>query len=375
MKGIERQYFRECIEALCRARSALINLSCEEAISKSTYGKGDSLYLDAVPEVEIIKALCEDFDPYLPLITEEIGSSVKLKGTEDEVVYFSDPMDRSKVLADFLSKHNGKVGTIFSQESAVKDWENTNGGDVELSGPYGSITAIRHDYILFNVMINYISGKIYVASDAAVGRISMSDIFEDNEQNILKRTRDILSILQPIAFGDGKIEPKKVVTFCLGKKYEDNLIGSKIFGNLSIEQIHKDYLEYSNPGGPARILYLQSPLRCSFVVSNGEKIGEWLGWLAYVKYSPRKLRAYEISFDSTWLRDQILMAPGPAYSILVNDIQEDKGLPYVKVKLNMSKLKFLENPSRYRSTLLICPESNREIIMRMSVQKRVELRF
>lgn len=47
MKGIERQYLRECINALCNARSALLSRSCEEAISKtSSYGKGDTLSLD-----------------------------------------------------------------------------------------------------------------------------------------------------------------------------------------------------------------------------------------------------------------------------------------------------------------------------------------
>jgi hypothetical protein len=375
MQGIELQFMRECIEALCKARSALLSLSCSEAISKSNYGKGDSLCLDAAPEIAISRTLCDDFDRYLPLITEEIGSSIKLRGTEDEVVYFSDPMDRSKVLRTFLEKQNGKIKDIFEDKNIIDKWEAECGDKIELSGPYGSITAIRHDSILFNVMINYITGIIYIASDAGVGKLSMSDIFDENEQAIIKRTRDLLNTVESISFGGSLIESKKFIAFCSGKKYEDNLISAKIFANEGIEQIRKEYLKYDNPGGPARILYLKAPLNSGFILSNGEKIGEWLGWLAYVKYSPQKLRAYEISFDSTWTRDQILMAPGPAYSILVNNIEEDKGIPYVKVKLNMSKLKFLDNPSRYRSTILICPETNREIIMRMNMQRRIELRF
>ncbi len=363
MKGIEQKYLKESIKALCSARSALLSLSCEEAISKSTYGKGDSLYLDAAPETEIIKTLCEDFDPHLPLVTEEIGSSVKLRGTEDEIIFFSDPMDRSKVLAEFLSKHYGTVETIFKADKTVEEWESNYGGNVELSGPYGSITAIRHHHILFNVMINYISGMIYIASDAGVGKLSMSDVFENHEQTMLKRTEYLINNLQRISFGGDRIlntnEQKKLVTYCAGKKYEDNLISSEIFGSKTIEQIRGENLIYGQPGGPARILYLQNPPSSGFILSNGEKIGEWLGWLAYVKYCSQELRAYEISFDSTWLRDKILMAPGPAYSILVDNVCEDKGLPYVNVKLNMSKLKFLDNPSRYRATLLICPKSNR----------------
>ncbi len=359
MKGIELQFLRECIEALCKARSALLSLSCEDAISKSNFGKGDTLWLDAAPEIAISKSLCDDFDRYVPLITEEIGSSDKLRGTEGEVVYFSDPMDRSKVLKNFLEKHTGKVKDIFNNENTINEWEAAYSDEIELSGPYGSITAIRNDDILFNVMINYITGVIYLASDAGVGKLSMSDIFDENEQAIIKRTRDLLNNVEVISFGGNINEPKKFIAYCVGRKYEDNLISAKIFGNDNIEHIRKKYLKYDNPGGPARILYLKSPLNSGFILSNGEKIGEWLGWLAYVKYCPQKLRAYEISFDSTWTRDQILMAPGPAYSILVNKIEEDIGISFVKVKLNMSKLKFLDNPSRYRSTILICPETNR----------------
>jgi hypothetical protein len=298
-----------------------------------------------------------------------------LRGTEDEAVYFSDPMDRSKVLREFLEKHTGKVKDIFSNKTTINEWEASYGDKVELSGPYGSITAIRHDNILFNVMINYITGMIYLASDAGIGKLSMSEIFDENEQTIIKRTRELLKNIEAISFGGDLTEHRKFIAYCSGKKYEDNLISTKIFGKDSIERIRKDFLKYDNPGGPARILYLQTPLNTGFILSNGEKIGEWLGWLAYVKYCPQKLRAYEISFDSTWTRDQILMAPGPAYSILVNNIEEDKGISYVKVKLNMSKLKFLDNPSRYRSTILICPETNREITMKMNLQKRIELRF
>jgi len=384
MTVMERQYLRECIEALCKAYSALLHLNCDKAISKSSYGKGDSLYLDAAPEVTIIKTLCENFDPHLPLVIEEIGSSAELRGTEEEVVCFSDPMDRSKILAEFLSKHTGKVGPIFQELKTTKEWESNYGGNIELSGPYGSITAVRHHYILFNVMINYVTGMLYIASDVGVGKLNVSEIFEDHEKTLLKRTKHLLDMLSPISFEQDGIlqeDEKKFVTFCAGKterdkkKYEDNLIASKIFGNELIDQIRENYLIYDEPGGPARILYLQYPHSAGFILSNGEKICEWLGWLAYVKYCWPKLRAYEISFDSSWTRNQILMAPGRAYSILGNHIVKERGLPYKKIQLNISKLKFLDNPSQYRSTILICPEANSKVVMELSIEKYVELRF
>ena len=180
MKGIEQQYLRVCIEALCKAHSALLQLSCEEAIAKTSYGKRDCLGLDAATEWEITKAICKDFDPYLPFITEEIGSAAELQDTRSEqVVCFSDPMDRSKPLAEFLSKYAKEtIESIFQQDKFIDEWEVTCGGDVELSGPYGSITAVRHDSIIFNVMINYITGDIYVASDERVGKLLLTEAFE-----------------------------------------------------------------------------------------------------------------------------------------------------------------------------------------------------
>ena len=323
--------------------------------------------------------LCDKFDPHLPLITEEIGANVKLRDTEDEVVCFSDPLDRSRVLVEFLTNQSGKIETVFKNEKLIKVWESKFGGDIELSGPYGSITATRNFQILFNVMINYVTGMIYVASDEGVGKLLLDDLFEDKNRTTLKRTRDLIHMLSPIKFNnDQELSTSKIdkfVTFCSGEeKYRDNLVSSKIFGNKTAEQIFNDHLIYKKPGGPARILYLQNPSQCGFILSNGERIGEWLGWLAYVKHRTSELCAFEISFESSWTRDQILMSPGKAYSIFLDDIRDDGG-NHVNVRLNMSKLRFLENPSIYRATILICPKSNKNIIRSMLEKRRIELRF
>lgn len=108
MVGIERRYLRECVQALYDARFELLRLSCEESVGSIRYGKADTLRLDAIPEIMIHQTLCKEFDPHLPLITEEMGSNVKLRGTEEEVVCFSDPMDRTNVLRDFLVKNKNR---------------------------------------------------------------------------------------------------------------------------------------------------------------------------------------------------------------------------------------------------------------------------
>lgn len=384
MNGLEQQYLRECIKALCRARADLLSLECCQAASRHAGRKADTLLLDEMPEETIVTTLCRFYDPHLPLVTEERGTSVALRGSEDEVVCFVDPMDRSSVLARTLPEGTAKVAEVFADKDWIARWQDENGGDVELSGPFGSITAVRHHEVLFNVMINYVSGNVYVACDAVVGRIGIDCVFASGGRSVLRGTREILNLIEPIIFGDGlppaADQAQRFITYCSGperKKYESNLVASGIFRDLPIGRIREQLLAYDEPGGPARVLCLQAgnPFGIGFILSNGEKIGEWLGWLAYVRYSNCRLCAFEISFDSSWTRDQILMAPGPAYSVLGNRPTSGTALPQKKFQLNIPKLSFLDNPSRYRGTIIICSASNWETIRNMAIAGCVELRF
>ena len=63
------------------------------------------------------------------------------------------------------------------------------------------------------------------------------------------------------------------------------------------------------------------------------------------------LRIFEIHLQRPWTRDGYLMSTSPAYSIF-------KEINPGKVIINMSRLKELDNPSKYRSTLLVAPTSN-----------------
>lgn len=377
MKGLERQYLRECIKALVRAREALLSLECERAILRANYGKYDTLALDAAPEAALIRALCEDFDPHLLFVTEETGDDVVLRGSEDEVVCFSDPMDRSKVLAHFLSTRTGRLREALAPDIVKSDWERENGGNIELTGAYGSITAVRHHHILFNVMINYITGRLYIACDAAIGTIGIEEAFDDGEKSRLKRTDDLIQSVSAITFTKPRSwmerDAWRFVTFCKGNLYEDNLVASDVSQLRDVTEI-KGRLVYDEPGGPARILYLTEG-EAGFILANGEKIGEWIGWLAWVAHSDGALRAYEISFDSSWTRDEILMAPGQAYTILGDDIKRVRGKKSKAVQVNLMKLGFLRNPSQYRSTLLVCPASNEKIRDTLYQERCTELKF
>ena len=273
MNGIERQYLRECIQALCEARKSLLQLESEVAISPSDYGKGDSLCLDAYPELTILDSLCQDFDPYFVVITEEIGSNVTLRGSEEQFYCFCDPMDRSKFLHDFLKKKNesGILQDILCKENIKDEWENECGGDIEVSGPYGSITVVRKEEILFNVMINYITGVLYIACDEGVGSINFDDLFENSSKTLMIRTKYLLDKLVPISFEKDIDDNKQLnfVSYCKGKKYQDNIISSEIFPFNNFEKNEEKYLFYDSPGGPARILFLKDPPKVGFILSNG----------------------------------------------------------------------------------------------------------
>lgn len=380
MIGIERQYLRACIKAICNARFELLKLTCDEAVQVPSYGKSDSLMLDATPEIEIYRTLCEEFDPHLPLITEEIGNSLKLSGNEDELVCFCDPLDRSKVFRSFIEKKRGRLDCVLQEKKNIEEWEEKNGGDIELTGPYGSISGIRHGEILFSVMINYITGTLYIASEGLIGSTPFSSLFEDTKKRQMVRTTKLFESVTPCRFDSNNTEidddiATQFVAYCKGEKYKSNLSYSKVLGHADIERIIKENLMDDRVGGPARILYLLRPSRVGFIMANGEKISEWLGWLAYVKYSSPNLLAYELSFDSSWTREGILMAPSNAYSVLGDNTYQVAGQKYKDFKIDLQKLRYLRNPSHYRGTIVVCSATNRRLINAMIVGNGTRLSF
>ncbi len=70
-------------------------------------------------------------------------------------------------------------------------------------------------------------------------------------------------------------------------------------------------------------------------------------------YRKPALRAYEVFQDRPWTRDGVLMSKLPAYSIFrfVDGFQD-------RMVLDVDRLGALQNPSLYRSTILIAPTSN-----------------
>src|SRR4051794_16725321 len=112
MIGIEEAYCNTMISALLRANSVLLESSIDDALQDiNVRGKGDTLGLDAKPEITIADRL-KRFDQYAILITEERGQDANplAKGRLEHepgsrTFFVSDPTDRTAQFKTFLEDH------------------------------------------------------------------------------------------------------------------------------------------------------------------------------------------------------------------------------------------------------------------------------
>jgi hypothetical protein len=177
---------------------------------------------------------------------------------------------------------------------------------------------------------------------------------------------------------DGDVDNmRRFVTFLgdTGKVgYKENFADS----GLMSETEAQTYLHYGVPGGPSRVLYLSSlepkEKPVGFILANGEKIGEWVHWLAFVRYSKSQtdesqpaLRLYEVFQDRPWTKEGILMSTPPNYSVF----REYDG----KLYIDTGWLLRMPNPSQLRSTLIVAPFDNRWAVRSGSQSGYRSIRF
>lgn len=358
MQKIEKYLIYECIEALKDVNDGMRNTHVKSLVKKASSGKRDSLFLDMLPENILRGKLINDYDKHLVLISEEKGKFNFEKISEAEVVVFSDPTDRSKYFKNFLCldvlKKKGGGNPLFGELLDSKDtlgkWESFTNVHPRLSGACCSITIVKRGQICFSMVLNYITQELVLACQDFIGYSS------------LKRIKIKAGCLDFSRWSSIRFpEPKKktsYVTF-LGKKHYLEYIG-----NLKKSGILDDSVTLleREPGGPARILYLSNMggNPAGFIISNGEKIGEWIHWLSFCKYSD-DLVAYSVYPGTFFARDDLLMAPSALYSILElrNNI----------LFLNYGKLRYSDNPSRYREMILVCHRNNQLIQARVEAQR------
>jgi hypothetical protein len=171
----------------------------------------------------------------------------------------------------------------------------------------------------------------------------------------------IKGIKQPVTFPNVvRGQSRHFVTF-VGKPergYPQNLAMTK----LAREDDLRKHLQYDQPGGPTRILYLSSRQArqdaIGFILANGEKIGEWIHWLTFIRFASREddqgakaLRLFEITQEESTLRDSYLMTPTEPYSAFRETAEG-------AVVINVDRLGEFDNPSKYRATLLIASATN-----------------
>jgi len=383
MFGIEEAYCNAMVSGLIKANQALLDTTVEEAIAASYVPfKGDTLGIDQIPENTIANVLTE-FDQYAVLITEERGEDANplsrhtaLTVRGPRTFFVCDPCDRSSPLCAYLRNHKRdarRVADVLMKKNAKENWEKAHSGPCSITGANAAITCVRRGLPICSALLNYITQEIIIACSAGIFHASL---FDHDDAN--KLTLDSMNRTRHLSFPYvNRASYKNFVTF-VGKPergYPQNLALTK----LSKEDDLKQHLHYDQPGGPTRILYLTNQQAeqktMGFILANGEKIGEWIHWLPFIRFAKREedrgaeaLHLFEITQDQSSLRDGYLMTPTEPYSVFKEVVEG-------RVVINVDKLGDFDNPSKYRATLLVVPASNDWAIGRAQQYGYRELKF
>jgi len=378
MHGVDIEYGNACIRALWAANQALMEMTRGEALENPPYGKPDTFNLDAVPEIRIRDVLA-DFDRNALLISEESAPpatdrwSSHLARQTDPTVFICDPTDRSFFLLKYLQSRSDappdtRIGKLVGKKTDLNRWSAIGQAPPQITGSCSALTCIRRGKVLFSVLLNYITQTLIIACESGIKQTSLrgepAAFGEIMEQGT--------NIHFPFFESQNPWDRYKYFTTFLGKtRYGENFEDSKIF----VQERMEGFLHHEEPGGPARILYLSSLQDASepigFILSNGEKLIEWIHWLPYVSFArnngSRALQIFEIYHPRPWTKGGVLMAPSRIYSIF----QESGD----RTLLDIGYLARFPNPSKYRSTLVVTRRDNRWISSGMQRYNYRELKL
>jgi len=385
VQDIERFYCDIIIHALLDANDTLQDTAIEEAIEASYVGnKGDTLGLDQNPENAILQRLREA-DNYAAIVTEEKGEDVNPltlnipEGQKGARTFFAcDPTDRSSELQLFLTdcKKMKSVGEAIGHSECLSLWESSYGAPAEITGANAAITCVRRGIPICTGILNYLTQKITIACSAGIFHAVLPQDRAEANLGYFQQEENIKYIRQ---VDNNKDDLRRFVAF-VGKPergYPQNIANCKLMLPEEIESRN----HYGKPGGPTRMLYLtdlqsvEQPV--GFIMANGEKIGEWMHWLPFIRSSVIKtdvaqpaLKLYEISQDSSLMRDGYLLMPSPVYSIF-----RGYGDVVKKARISVDRLESYPNPSKYRATLLIAPASNHWVQQQVEKHGYQEINF
>ncbi len=372
MQGVEIAHMNAAISAALKAYYDFRHSTVGEALRTSAaYGKKDTLGMDAGPEITICEALGR-YDEGAVVITEEVGSrGMRVNDTfrpndpqTFRTVFISDPTDRSNQLKKFLDKlpKEKYIRDILGEPNTIARWEESFGAPVSITGATSAISCVRRGVPIFAVIVNYISQELTAACAAGIKILKLPDERPDG-LNLEYVLREGGNLFFPSIDGDAA-NMRRFVTF-LGDKgkagYLENFNDSGLMDKNDVGH----FLHYGKPGGPSRALYLSSieprenPI--GFILANGEKIGEWIHWLSFVRFarsqsdeSQPALIMHEVYQERPWTKEGVLMSTPPNYSVF-----REYGS---KIYIDTSWLLRMPNPSRLRSTLIVAPYDNRWVI-------------
>jgi hypothetical protein len=366
--GIEKSYSDAMIRAARAAQRALFDTWVRDAINEShVHLKGDTLGLDQRPENAITSGL-QKYDPHCVIITEERGAvnpfatdgAATVQGAR--TFFGCDPFDRSNQAHDFFEKH-GKddqhIIDVIRRDGIQQLWEKEYGGPINITSSTTAISCVRRGLPIAAVVLNHFAEELTLACAAGIFHVKLpQDLDVDVTLNYVLESGQRLQFPQP-NYNAGQ----KIVAFC-GKPsrgYPDNLKNCRLVVDTNLS----NHLHYDLPGGPSRVLYLSNlqPINepIGVVVANGEKLGEWIHWLAFTRFAHRiedesapALKLFEVSQNQALMIDGHLMMPSPDYSIF-----RHYDNPHKRVIISSEKLESLDNPSKYRSTLILIAANNK----------------
>lgn len=380
MKGVEIAYANVCIPALVGPYRQFLQMTVGEALSKTVYGKDDTKGFDASIESGIKKTLF-NFNPQeIVLITEETDDvtsrvwPIDPNPNQQPKMFFSDPVDRSKYLAQILlilaklleptdeEKRNAlKIADLLSSENLIELWDKEIDGPASITGATSAITYVNRGRVIFSVILNFITREIFVACDIGIRKMKIDKDFKlaavDNPlDHIMKKGKKIIF---PSSSRKSKNDDdsSRFVTFLGKDMYKQIFEESQI-----IPCGYEDLIHHDRPGGPSRVLFLSDlqpkEYPIGFILANGEKIGEWIHWLPFVKFAKNSqgnpaLRIYEVSLKRAFFKEQILVSTPPAYSLFNRKCE--------KGYIDVSVMKRHPKPSRFRAMLVVAPSDNDRI--------------
>lgn len=341
------------LECAVRATDAILDESAEELVKntsasdekKGTYG------MDVITE----KKIAEFFGPHINtkdilVCTEELGLQNRYhhRISAPRFLIFSDPFDGSTPTRAFL-QHQMKIGSVTSETtlrevianpSAIQDWEKIHGSH-SMNSPTVSVVLAERHRVVATVIINLFTQEAVVAVEAGIfvapdavetcGDASLDALkgglplpasegwtktdfrsYEDVSQTENDRGHLFLGTLQARKVSELKQSPY----YDHAVRYILPILPKNTFNKAESFRIRFQQNDFTP--GPGRVLFMLKDLSSletyenfggeeglsgqgyGCVLSCGEPLTEWIGWMAFLRHARGKVSAYCLRY-----RDQV----------------------------------------------------------------------